>query len=243
MAKDFFDEDLVEARSARTLSGAPSEAGGAGDLPTRPLSDLNMSRMARYREQRVAQLAESAREAENIRRRLEELERERRQREEEVREADRFEKGRQEMLDRLAQALARLDQQEMQAVRLAELLASTRQRFREMQSQIRAIQEKEWDESRLREEIAHALSMIEDARKEYGKAMARLEAASLGGGEGEPAATALAGGIGPLREGQASFGSWFRTGLAFFLPFMIFLAVLALAILIGFWFSPYAAGR
>jgi len=28
MAKDFFDEDLVEARSARTSSGAPSEAGG-----------------------------------------------------------------------------------------------------------------------------------------------------------------------------------------------------------------------
>ncbi len=243
MGKDFFDEDLVETRSARpaTPASAP-EAGGSSDLPSRPVSDLNLTRMARYREQRTVQLAEAAREAESIRRRLEELERERRQREEEVREADRFEKGRQEMLDRLAQALAKLDQQEMQAVRMAELLAATRQRFKEMQTQIRGIQEKEWDESRLREEITRALSIIEDARKEYGKAMARLEATSLGGGEMEVQAAPL-GGLGTVAGGPVSFGTWFRTGLAFFLPLMIFLGVLALAFLVGLLFNPTSFSR
>lgn len=227
MAKDFFDQDLVEARAVRSAPPpAVPETGISDELPARTISDLNLTRLAKYREQRVTQQAESAKEMEAIRRRMEDLERERRGLDEETRQVDRFEQSRKEMIERLGQTLIVMEKHEMQAIRLAELYAGTKHRFKEMQEEIRSIKENEWNEARIREEVNRALVLIDDARKEYGKAMARIEAAESGapGGEigsGSPDA-------GPGGAEPRNFGYWVKTGFAFFLPLMAFLLVLGL---------------
>ncbi|MFO7535531.1 MAG: hypothetical protein R6X19_07605 [Kiritimatiellia bacterium] len=230
MAKDFFDQDLVEARAVRSAPPPSAPEGGTtNDLPARTISDLNLTRMAKYREQRVSQQAESAKEMESLRRKADDLERERRTLEEETRQLDRFEQSRREVSERLEQALVMLETHEMQAIRLTELYAGTKHRFKELHESIRAIKEGEWDEARVREEINRAVVVIDEARKEYGKAMARLEAAESGSpGGGQGAAPALgAGGVAAETHG---FLYWVKTGFAFFLPLMAFVVVAAVIV-------------
>jgi hypothetical protein len=226
MAKDFFDQDLVEARSARSAPPpAVPETGLADDLPARTISDLNLTRMAKYREQRVAQQAETAAELESNRRRTEELERNRRSMEDETRQLDRFEQSRKEVSERLDQTLVMLEKHEMQAIRMSELYAGTKQRFKEMLQDIRAIKDDEWNDAQIREEVNRALVVIDDTRKEYGKAMARLEAAE-GGSPGGEIGASVAGITGVQAAEPKDFLYWVRTGFAFFLPLMTLLLVL-----------------
>jgi hypothetical protein len=228
MAKDFFDQDLVESRAVRSAPPAVApETGAADEMPGRTISDLNLTRMAKYREQRVAQQAESAKEIEALRRRTDEIDRERRALEEETRQVDRFDQGRRDILEKLDQTLVLLEKHEMQAIRLTELYAATKHRFQELQQEVKAIQEGQWDEPRIREEVSRALVVIDDARKEYGKAMARLEAAESGGTGGDIGAT-LAAGAAPAEI--RGFAYWVKTGFAFFLPLMAFLLVLAVVL-------------
>ncbi len=227
MAKDFFDQDLVEARSVRAAPPqAVPETGISDDLPARAISDLNLTRMAKYREQRVVQQAETAKDVESARRRVEELERSKRTLEDETRQLDRFEQSRQEVSERLDQTLVMLEKHEMQAIRLAELYAGTKLRFKEMQEEIRAIRESDWNETQVREEVNRALVVIEDARKEYGKAMARLEAAEAGVPGMSAGTSSLTPGAGGVEPARKDFFYWVRTGLAFFLPLMVFLLAL-----------------
>ena len=51
---------------------------------------------------------------------------------------------------------------------------------KELRDEIACLKEGEWEEARIREEVNRALVVIDDARKEYGKAMARIEAAESG---------------------------------------------------------------
>ncbi len=226
MAKDFFDQDLGEARAVRSApSPTVSETGAPDELPARAISDLNLTRMAKVREQRVAQQAETAKEMETNRRRMEELERSKRTLEDDARQMDRFEQSRKEVSERLDQTLMMLEKQEMQAIRLTELYAGTKLRFREMQEEIRSIKEAEWSEAQVREEVNRALVVIDDSRKEYGKAMARLEAAESGSAGGNTG-SAAAGATGAAAPEPRDFLYWVRTGFAFFLPLMVFLLVL-----------------
>ncbi len=230
MAKDFFDQDLVEARAVRSAPPpATPETGAAEDHPARTISDLNLTRMAKYREQRVAQQAESAKELEALRHRTDELDRERRMLEDETKQVDRFEQSRRDILEKLDQTLVVLEKHEMQSIRLTELYAGTKHRFQELQQEVKAIQEGEWNEARIREEVSRALVVVDDARKEYGKAMARLEAAESGAPSGEIGAT-LAAGTAPAEA--RDFTYWVKTGFAFFLPLMVFLALVGVAIAI-----------
>lgn len=226
MAKDFFDQDLVEARAVRSAPPpAIPEAGTSDDQPARTISDLNLTRMAKYREQRVAQQAETAKEMESSRHRMEELERSKRIMEEETRQLDRFEQSRKEVSERLDQTLVLMEKHEMQAIRMAELYAGTKLRFKDMREEIRAITESEWNDAQIREEVNRALVVIDDARKEYGKAMARLEAAEAGSPGGAVGADVSAG-AGPVTSEPRDFLYWVKTGFAFFLPLMAFLLVL-----------------
>ncbi len=223
MAKDFFDQDLVEARAVRSAPppATPETGAAADDMPARTISDLNLTRMAKYREQRVAQQAESAKEMETLRRRTDEIERERRTLEEETRQVDRFEQSRREIVEKLDQTLILLEKHERQTIRLTELYAGTRHRFTELQHEVKALQESDWEEARIGEEVSRAIVVIDDARKEYGKAMARLEAAEAG--STAEIGTSLAA---AAPEEPRDFMYWVKTGFAFFLPLMAFLLVL-----------------
>lgn len=234
---DFFDDDLIQKRAAgRSQAGSPAAStviAGSDELPAKAVSDLNLTRIGRYRDEAGAQVANTVQELETLRRRQEELEREKRLLEDLTRQQDDYENGRRDLHDRLTQAAAMLEKHELHASRLVELYATNRTRFREMLDELRGINEESWDDASYREEMSRALASMDEMRKEYGKAMARIEAAEGGGPlSGSPAA-ALAPAEAAERAEPRGLVDWMKVGFAFSLPLMVFiLACLTVAWLV-----------
>ncbi len=233
---DFFDQDLVRRRE-RAVQGGSSIGGETtidkavprDELSGHPVADLNLTRMAKHREAVNGQVAGAMKEIEQLRRRQEDLERERQNLEEMGRKQDQYERGKREMIDSLEQSLALLQKKEVQCVRLTEIYAGTQVRFQELLQSLHAINDTAWPEDGIREELNRALVQIEEARKEYSKAVAKIDAAG-GGGDGSPDASA------PLFEPAAAsgqpqgFGYWLKVGFAVTLPLMVLIAVLAIVV-------------
>lgn len=227
---DFFDDDLLRRREVASpaagdpvVSGRPSDK---TDVPARPVSDLNLTRMAKRKEEMSLKAGTASREIENLRRRQEELEREKRSLEEMCRKQDEYLAGKREMADGLAQSIALLEQKEVHAARLAELYAGTRQRFKEMLQGIQAIDETTWPEESIREELNKALVLIDDARKEYHRAMAKIEASGGIAESAAPLESTVQTGFGPRIPELPGFRYWLRVGVAVTLPLILAAVVL-----------------
>lgn len=231
---DFFDQDLVRRRERAVQAGASIGGEPAADtavprneLSGHPVADLNLTRMAKHRETVNVQVAGAMKEIEQLRRRQEDLERERQNLEEMGRKQDQYERGKREMIDSLEQSLALLQKKEVQCVRLTEIYAGTQVRFQELLQSLQAINDGAWPEESIREELNRALVQIEEARKEYGKSIAKIEAAGGGADAAADAASPLF--EPPAASGQPqSFGYWLKVGFAVTLPLMILIAVLAI---------------
>lgn len=240
MGTDFFDDDLVREREAALKIKLDGEGGGAPrdgnipssrDLPNRPVSDLSLTHLARHKQEVTEQMVDKAQELDRLRVRQEELEKERRLLEEMRTKQEAFDSGRRELKSRLKESLARLEKDRLQAERLAELLDETRRLFRERLDEVSALNEEEWDDESLLDELNRSLGLLETVRADYNKAMAKIEAVQ----PHEPAAAnssapALTFGesAGSAAGTMQGFGYWLRSGLAFTLPLMVLLAVLAL---------------
>lgn len=240
---DFFDDDLVRQReSAKRIKMGPGDEpvetlgdpAESSDVPVRPVSDFNLTRMARYRKEVDDQAAVAAQELERLRKRQEQLEGEKRELEDLRRKHDEYGRGKREMLDHLKRSLAVLERREVETQRLSELLAATRARFRSLLEDLESLQEEAWPEERVRDELGRSLALIEEARVEYNKAMAKIEAVK---GEAPVAAAAQPAVLFDERIGHAdeerSFGYWMKVGLAASLPLAVVLIVLALLFLVA----------
>lgn len=240
---DFFDDDLVRQReSAKRIKMGPGDEpvdtlgdpAASTDVPVRPVSDFNLTRMARHRKDVDDQTATASQELERLRKRQEQVESEKRQLEDLRRRHDEYGRGKREMIDHLKRSLVGLERREVETQRLAELLAATRQRFRGLLEEIEGIQEEEWPEDTIRDELNRSLGLIEEARMEYNKAMARIEAI-----KGEtPSASASQAAVlfeepPGAHEVEKSFGYWVKVGLAASLPISLVLVVLALLFLVA----------
>ena len=233
--RDFIDDDLVKPREdlnrirmgpadepARAHPDAPAPEG-----PSRSVSDLDLPLMARHKQTLDTQAAHTAEEIERLHRLQEDLEGEKRQLEDARKKQQDFVKGRRELVEHLHQSMITLERNELKASQLAELLQSTRLRFRAMLEEITTIREEAWNDNNVREEIGKALVRIDDARMDYNKAMARLEA--VGGDEragGEPHRPVIFEESSPHRETERGFGHWVLIGVAVSLPLIVTLAVL-----------------
>jgi len=233
---DFFDDDLVKQReSARRIKLGPgdepasraNEMQGSDELPNRPISDLNLTRMAKYKKAVDENVNSAMHELDRLRKRAEDLEKEKRDLEDTRRKQEEYERGKREMVERLGQSLMRLEREKIQAERLSELLEATRKRFRSMLEEIQVLNEEAWPEEQVRDELGKALVVVEDARMEYNKAMAKIEA--IAGGEAKGASSNQ-----PVifeeshlhHEPEKTFGQWLKIGLAISLPLLAGLVIL-----------------
>lgn len=241
MGTDFFDDDLVRERENALKIKLDGETGGAPrdgfipssrDLPNRPVSDLTLTHLARHKQEVTDQMVDKTQELDRLRARQEELERERRTLEEMRKKQEAFDAGRRELKDRLNESLVRMEKDQLRAERLAQLLDETRRAFRERLDEVVALNEEAWGDDRLLDELNKALSLLENVRSDYNRAMAKIEAVQPQAAAGAASSSRplmLENAPGIAVEGGQGFGYWLRAGLAFTLPLMAWLAVLLLA--------------
>ncbi len=239
---DFFDDDLVKQRdAAKRIKLGPGDEplGTVGDMsssdevPVRPVSDFNLTRMAKHKQDVDEQVVTAMQELERLRARQENLEKEKRELEEVRRKQEEYERGKREMIERLNQSLLTLEKDELQASRLAELLGATRNRFKTLLADVQGLSDETWPEEQFRDELNKALTVVEDARMEYNKSMARID--TLGGASKPGAAPhqpvifeeSRFGG-----EAEKSFGHWLKVGFAVSLPLIVVIIVVTTLILV-----------
>lgn len=235
---DFFDDDLVRQReSAKRIKMGPGDEpadlqvdpDGGSDVPSRPVSDFNLTRMARHRKEVDNQTATASQELERLRKRQEQLEGEKRVLEDLQRKHDEYGRGKREMIDHLRRSLVGLERKEVEAQRLSELLTATRQRFKELLGDVEGLQEETWPEDQVRDELNRSLGLIESARMEYNKSMARIDAIKADAPSATPNQPAvLFEEHGGSADEEKSFSYWMKVGLAVSLPVTVALIVIAL---------------
>ncbi len=233
---DFFDEDLVHRRGAvksTTLGG--TEVVGmlkADESPAHPISDLNLTRMARHREEVNTQVASAKLEIERMRRKQGEMEREKQTLEDMLEKQEQYERGKQEMVDRLSESIVTLHKLEEHAARQVEIYSSTRQRFGGLVDELQRINDSDWGDDVLRDELNKAVVQIDVIRKEFVKAQAGVEA--------------VGGPVKLFTESRAQlvsseevvaprgFGDWLKIGCAVSLPLVLaVIAAVAVVIVLG----------
>lgn len=245
MGTDFFDDDLVRERESALKIKLDGDSGprdghipSSRDLPNRPISDLTLTHLARHKQEVTEQMVDKSEELNRLRARQEELERERRLLEEMKQKQEAFDAGRRELKDRLNESLLRMEKERLQAERLAQLLEETRRMFRERLDEILAVKEDEWNEDTFVDELNRSLVLLENVRSDYNKAMAKIDAVRPGGTDEAAAKSRPLSFADPVaaRTGEAKgFRYWLAAGLAFTLPMMALLALLA-AVWMGLYF-------
>lgn len=241
MGTDFFDDDLVRQREAALKikldgEGATPRDGfipSSRDLPNRPIADLTLTHLARHKQEVTEQMVDKTQELDRLRARQEELERERKTLEEMRKKQEAFDAGRRDLKVRLNESLGRMEKDRLQAERLSQLLGETSRVFRERLDEVSALNEEDWADENLLDELDKSLALLEDVRADYNKAMAKIEAVHPQVSAGPaPAGRPLAFEDSPGIAGESGgrgFGYWLRAGLAFTLPLMVLLVLLALA--------------
>lgn len=213
---DFFDDDLVR-------SSPPAQADEA------PANTPRASRLERAQRD-TAEQAEAARlELEAMRAKQQRLEQERLALEEMSRRQGEYIRGKRELVERLQTGLVALEKDEIRAQRTAELMKTVRGRFRELLEDVVSLRDENWSDENLRDELGQALAVLERAREEYNRELARVEAVrDETRPEGESGARPAV--FDEWRAAPAeerSFGHWLKVGLAVSLPLILTLIVLA----------------
>jgi hypothetical protein len=230
---DFFDEDLVHRRGAvkSTTLGGTEVVGTlkSDELPAHPISDLNLTRMARHREEVNTQVASAKLEIERMRRRQGEIEREKQTLEETLEKQEQYERGKKEMIDRLSESIVTLHKMEEHASRQVEIYSGTRQRFGEFIEELQRINDAEWSDEMLRDELNKAVVLIDAVRKEFVKGQAGVEAA---GGPVKLFDESRVQHITPEEDGSTrGFAYWLKIGMAVSLPLVLAIAIAAAVII------------
>ncbi|NCD32818.1 MAG: hypothetical protein EOL87_05290 [Spartobacteria bacterium] len=247
---DFFDDDLIQQRdAAKRIKMGPGDMPASeslkhppqtssSEMPQRSVGDLNLTRMAQYREEINGRVAQTSEELERLRGRHEQLEREKKELEVLRNRQDDFLTGKRAILERFQQSLMHLENEEVRAERVCEVIAATRARFKELYHQIDELREENWAEEYLHEELTRSLSIIEDARMEFKKGLARVESLTEQSAEKKkdtpgvlfdehvPAPREQSSAV--FSEKAFSFVYWLKVGVAVSLPITLTLIVLSI---------------
>ena len=175
-----------------------------------------------------SQVATKLDELERLRAKQETLEREKNSLENLRNNQEKYEAGKREMIDHLEKSIIALEREEIGMNQRLELLAETERRFKKMLNDMRGFNEEHWvtDTEGLREELSKALVIIDNTRKEYNKAYARIEAMRESHNIGVIAQPVMQDESAGLARYPRGFGDWVKMGLAFSLPLVIVLIVL-----------------
>ncbi len=230
---DFIDDDLIQRRdTVKAVDMGPAHKGAmTSDLPRSepvPTGDLNLTPLTRRNDELNSQVATKLDELERLRTKQEALEREKNSLENLRNNQEKYEAGKREMIDHLDKSLIALEREEISLNQRLELLAETERRFKEMLGDMRGFNEDQWatDTAGLREELSKALVIIDNTRKEYNKAYARIEAMRESNNIGVIVNPAVQDASAGLARYPHCFADWLKVGLAFSLPLVIVLIVL-----------------
>ena len=231
MGTDFFDEDLAQRRGAVKSTSLGSGPDGMMNLKSedpsgRPLSDLSLTRMARHREELNTQKASAKLHIERLKQKQNEMEREEQMLSDLLEKQEQYERGKQEMFDRLSESMMSLQKLGDHAARQVEVYFTTRDRLAANLEELQKINDTEWAEESFRDELNKAVVQIDAIRSDFVKAQATIEA--VGGPVklfdelSRKGDTLDADEFAPSSKG---FGHWLKVGLAASLPLIITILV------------------
>lgn len=173
-----------------------------------------------------------------LRMEAEALEREKLQMEELSRKQREFMGGRTEMSEKLSRAIAMLDRESYEAQKRVEQLLVIRDSFHQHLDVVQSMNPEEWDPQALPQDLTRAIGIIEDAREEYAKSMARIQLLTNAATSSVPVATSSVAtpqrdmmpraGL-PIEISRDAFRTWAFCGAAFSLP-LIAVALLYLLV-------------
>jgi DNA repair exonuclease SbcCD ATPase subunit len=228
MSTDFFDDDLLQPDIKRMDTPVAKETSTA-----RASTEATTARMAKQKEEISGHVAAAAQEIEQLRMKQEELEREKNKLQELSRKQDEYERGKHDVMEKLDRGIITVEKEEIEATRMVELLSETRNKFKSTLNALRNIKEDSWgdDNDNFSEELNKALAMVENARMDYRKALARIDASSWHKSAAKDQVDALEGLTGGTGIG-GGFGFWLKAGLAATLPLLIVLGLCLAAYLV-----------
>jgi hypothetical protein len=161
-----------------------------------------------------------------LKRQQEAIERQKRDLEELSRKQDELEKGRAEMIEKLSRSMVVIERQTYESEKRVEQLRSSATAFAQHLRALERINPKTWANGDLNRELSKALSAVDDARGEYSKSITKINAES----ETEVLEPMGNSDFAEYPADDGSFVTWFKRGLAFTLPLIIF-GLIVLAIL------------
>ncbi len=224
MSTDFFDDDLLQ-KDDESSDGQQGE-----DVEKEAANETSAAEMTRHKEELSSKMAGATRELELLRRKQESLEKNKSALEELSRKQDVYDRDKKAMIEKLRKGVVLLEKEQVQASRMEELFGQTRKKFKEMLSEVEGIDESQWSNEHFSSELEDALSVVENARLAYNKALSRIEATSWHKGTVDAPARAEA----PPSENVSGvpgnrFATWLKLGVAFSLPFGALLVLLFVA--------------
>jgi chromosome segregation ATPase len=164
-----------------------------------------------------------------LRRQQDAIEKQKRELEELSRKQDEFERGRTEMVDKISRSLVVIERETYEAEKRVEQLKTSAVSLSQHLRNLERINPKNWPNSDLHKELSKALSAVDDARADYNKSVTKINADA----ESEvldPSAVTDFNEFGPTEE--LRFGLWFKRGLAFTLPLILFGALSAIILVL-----------
>lgn len=243
-SRDFFDEDLVKHRGdVKRIKMGPADQPARMAMPEpderSPSSaaggDFNLARMRQRKQQMAEDAARATEELERLRSRQSDLEQAKKALEGMRERIAEYETGKSEMLERISKSIVSLEKQEVKANAFANMLGSTRSRFRDLKEELLALDESTWEEDNFKDELSAALTTIDNARMEFNQAVANIEAANEDQREArtkyehvdfaEPA-------VAPIEE--KSLADWIKIGFAVSLPLVAVLLIIVVLLIVYF---------
>ncbi len=171
-----------------------------------------------YNENFGDQVHEAQEQLLQLRQKQEQIERQKAELEELHRKKDQFITGRTELTDRLTRSITHLEKEALEAQRRVDEYIETKETFEDHLRSIQNLRPELWSRQQLRSELSRALGAIEDAEDDYLKSKPILERAKVirpkGGSSGVEGFFGMAA--------DSGFWMWFKCGLAFTLPLVIF---------------------
>jgi len=221
MCADFFDDDLTPSTVARKSSS---------EIETQPVvkinSEASQARLQRQKEQLSSQVADSTDEIERLRMRQEDLAKEKAHLESLARKQEEYEKGKHDVIERLERSIVQIEKEEVQAMRMVEVLSVMRDRFSISLAELKKLDESSWADDVFLTELNKAQAVVEESKSLYKRGMAKMEAMRL-----QESGITKAGGMVIPSDGtrmESDFSFWLRAGVAFCIPLAVVIIVLFL---------------
>ena len=167
-----------------------------------------------------------------LKRQQDQIEKQKRELEELSRRQEELERGRAEMTEKFTRSLVVLEREAYDTQKKLEQLRATRESFAQHLELIEGIDPKSWNPADLHKELSRALSTVDDARTEFSQQRSRLQAAD--DSSSEVSLPEVAPDVSDLLNESSDFARWFRIGLAFSLPLIIFGVI---ALMVFFWIA------